>query len=323
MGSSEHRNNRVHALRDYIDGFDLSFQGGAVAESTYYQLATGPSYDADNPRGTSAWSETSSVSSGPTVDSCATSVWTRDAGVGSNVPPQDTHRMPALYTPSEVPSTQPRGLDPFDQYLLDASRAVHGPDDPGPPSPFIPCEFSRFTGCTTTFPADELGLGQYIEHIASHHLRHSFPPRCSCWWCDDFVFDADHPTTGGDRRRNFANRMAHIRDHVSDTALAAAEGSNHVAALHRARRPDFWMLEHLWNERLIDARAFEAERSIREAPCPDGIYPAGWRPDVPERVTGVEDDLEGEERRRRRQERRQRGGRRGTLGVGQEVSGGF
>ncbi|ROT43733.1 hypothetical protein SODALDRAFT_327948 [Sodiomyces alkalinus F11] len=294
-------------MHAYLDVFDQSFQRTPVPESTPYRHSSGSFHDAETPRNVNLWSDTSSVSSSPTDISRTSSIFTTHPAAGLNTP--------TVYALSEAPSTQPHGLDPFDLYLLHASHASHATPPPQgdaahPPSPFLPCEFSRYTGCPTTFPADELGLNQYIDHMSSLHLHHKLPPRCSCWWCDDFLFDANHPSNGGDRARNFYNRMAHIRNHVSDAALwggvagggggAAVASSLLAAALHQHRRPDFWMLDHLWGERLITREAYDRERGIREAPCPEGIYPAGWRPPVPERAMGVEDDLQKEERRRKR-----------------------
>lgn len=310
MVSSVHPTSRMHradALRAYVDGFDQSFYGSVMPEPTHHPPSSGSSCDPDTPRTLSIFSASSDAST------VSASTWT-------TVPADSTHTETA-------PSTR-TPVDPLDQDLLHAPEPAqptdNNPTDPAsPPSPFLACEFSRYDGCTTTFPADEQGLAQLIEHIASHHLQYNFPPHCLCWWCDDFAFDTTDPRSGGDRARNFANRMAHIRSHVSDavqagsttsTASSASSGGtggggalSRVEALYRRRRADYYMVDHLRSAHLIDDRTFDAERSIREAPCPEGIYPAGWRPAVPERAVGVQHDLAGEERQRRRQERGIRG----------------
>ena len=165
--------------------------------------------------------------------------------------------------------------------------------------PTMPCEFSRYTGCTHVFcPFRQ--WKQWIRHEIEVHLKDKLPATCVCWFCDDFKFDAATQTED-DRRLNFDNRMQHIAGHFREGE------AGHI-------RPDFHFLEHLWSNGMITQAVFDREKNVHEALQIDGLRPPNsktskmLREEEQRSRVIVQDDprQERERRRRREQSRRQK-----------------
>jgi hypothetical protein len=171
----------------------------------------------------------------------------------------------------------------------------------------LPCEFAwmGYGGkCNAIFHPHETDL--WIDHIISYHLRDKLPSKALCWFCDDYIFDAE--VTKGDRRANFDNRMAHISQHID-------EGRT----VHQIR-PDFHFLEHLTKHKLVSKDVVDKVTKF-EGPAHsiDGIYNHDYVPEEHiqqiERSSRVTVDQVKEDRKRER-ERRKQGQHRGHGGHG-------
>ncbi|KAI0843455.1 hypothetical protein F5Y06DRAFT_4401 [Hypoxylon sp. FL0890] len=114
----------------------------------------------------------------------------------------------------------------------------------------LPCEFVGLGSCDVTFNYDETEA--WIEHIITDHLQDRLPSKAVCWYCDTYLFDAKAPEVR-DRRLNFHNRMEHIRDHIAEGKTA------------HDMRPDFHMLDHLRQHRLISEATFNQARRWHES----------------------------------------------------------
>ncbi|KAH8160320.1 hypothetical protein CIB48_g7928 [Xylaria polymorpha] len=91
----------------------------------------------------------------------------------------------------------------------------------------LPCEFVGYSGCDLTFAIDD--VDNWIEHTISDHLKENLPKRVVCWFCGDWIFDYKNTK---DRRKNFENRMWHIRDHFLDGMTAQDMRPDHHLDMH-------------------------------------------------------------------------------------------
>jgi hypothetical protein len=148
----------------------------------------------------------------------------------------------------------------------------------------LPCEFF-FAGCNLRFnPAD---FEAWISHTASH-FGGSLPKKAMCTFCDDddAVFQSD-----GDDATNWYDRMVHIGGHLENLTP-----SEHI-------RPDFWVIEHLWNKGLISREDYDHALKGTERPACKNTYPLDY--ELPETHIKKErelqqfHDLAKEDRRRR------------------------
>lgn len=94
----------------------------------------------------------------------------------------------------------------------------------------------------------------WIEHHA-RHLRDRFPQQVACWFCDDVPFVSERRA---DRYTNFVWRMQHIHDHI----LNDKQTRNNM-------RPDFHIIQHLWEHELIDGEIFN--RAINYSKLPPTV----------------------------------------------------
>ncbi|KAK2606899.1 hypothetical protein N8I77_005621 [Diaporthe amygdali] len=129
---------------------------------------------------------------------------------------------------SSVPSRHSRRTD--------VNNTIHRQGRPAK-TYFLPCEFAKLTGCQSEFYGDE--EDDWIDHI-EHHLRGILPKTLRCWYCVEYIFDAD-VTCHGSKRLNFELRMQHIRDHILFDGWAAS-----------CARPDSFLTKHLKVHRLVD-----------------------------------------------------------------------
>ncbi|UNI16151.1 hypothetical protein JDV02_002617 [Purpureocillium takamizusanense] len=105
----------------------------------------------------------------------------------------------------------------------------------------LPCEFHNFSDCFIEYAFDQ--VEQWIQHIADDHLGHRFPRESRCWFCDaKFVAATNHRT---EKSYVFRERMLHIAEHLEKGVTAASI------------RPDFPLLDHLWEYRIIDRATFQ------------------------------------------------------------------
>ncbi|KAL2107688.1 hypothetical protein VUR80DRAFT_4887 [Thermomyces stellatus] len=158
----------------------------------------------------------------------------------------------------------------------------------------MPCEFTRYTGCTATFDAFTQ-VAAWIRHELEHHLGWEPPPTCLCWFCDDFKF-VTGLTGCGDNKENFQKRMMHIAGHFQEETVDA-----------RGIRPDFFFLVHIWEKGLIGQEVFEREKEVHEEVQVEGLRPRGYktrRMEKEEERRGAVVVSTGSEKRDRRREAR-------------------
>ena len=98
-----------------------------------------------------------------------------------------------------------------------------------------------------------------------------------CWFCEEH-FNANR-TSRYDKKANFKARMHHIRDHFLENYCTT------VDRMIDEIRPDFFMLTHLNEHRLIREAVFERAKSYQDAPTV--FFPRGWEPQRTARVTDV------------------------------------
>ena len=112
----------------------------------------------------------------------------------------------------------------------------------------FPCEFRNLSHCFLEFAFDQVEL--WIQHVADGHLGHRFPRESRCWFCD-MKFVAE--TNRRDKKSGvFRERMYHIAEHLYKGVTAASI------------RPDFPLLDHLWEYRIIDDAAFQRGKGQSE-----------------------------------------------------------
>ncbi|KAI0970451.1 hypothetical protein F4678DRAFT_436840 [Xylaria arbuscula] len=121
----------------------------------------------------------------------------------------------------------------------------------------LPCEFAAYRQCGRVFDID--AVDDWIEHIMSDHLQGMLPPKCICWFCDDFVFDIK---TDFDSRSTFENRMWHIRGHI-------VEEGNAIPDI----RPDYYLLDHAHRHKAISTEMYNMARKYSEIPRPGHVCP--------------------------------------------------
>lgn len=168
--------------------------------------------------------------------------------------------------------------------------------------PFVlPCEFITLETCEVIFELDRTDA--WIDHIITRHLRNRLPARAICWFCDTWTYDDTGINFHNNRRLAFKYRMEHIRSHIN-----AGKTVNDI-------RPDFHMLDHLYNHKLISEVDFNRYRKrYHDLPFPReqmrGIYRPGFVPPEKYREQELENrieiDLAKEDRDRRRSDKSQR-----------------
>jgi hypothetical protein len=145
------------------------------------------------------------------------------------------------------------------------------------------CEFHQLKGCNAVFRLDKESA--WIQHHISH-LRNQFPSKLVCWFCNDPPFVAER---SAERKANFVDRMQHIRRHISRDW----ETSDTM-------RPDFFMIEHMYQIRRIDQNMYETAMGYDEMPkkwaMTADAEPTSWK--------GAVCDNGEKERRQQRRNRR-------------------
>lgn len=192
--------------------------------------------------------------------------------------------------PSSAPSHQ-TGRQGVDLWTLEQNTEAVLPSfestDDEIPRDSIPCEFRWLDGCRELFSAFE-DISLYIAHAGEFHLGWQWPSTTVCWWCDNYKFPG---TNALGPQMMFQRRMEHIRDHI-------VEEERRLTA---PPRPDYFMLDHLMTIGKISPDIFDRMVEKKEGPSIDGVYPADWRPPIPERREMRICDNDKEERCRRRE----------------------
>jgi hypothetical protein len=173
--------------------------------------------------------------------------------------------------------------------------AYHQTHQQGGNSTSFACEFDKYTGCTATFRLDEIQL--WIDHTVQHFESVGLPMVCVCWYCDEWE-EFNAVSQGLDERSNFQNRMLHISGHLWEN-----NGRD-----SRPRRPDHWIVDHLWKKRAISKDVFKRESGRHEMPQIDGLLPAGQQSPLQLRRqymnSRVPHDMAKEERRQKKHQGR-------------------
>lgn len=114
------------------------------------------------------------------------------------------------------------------------------------PSHIYPCEFIGYSDCSRKFEDVE----SWMRHIKDAHLQNILPKESLCWFCDNARF-VTQSNQHARLEACFRERMYHIAGHLQ------ADIDTQTLSI----RPDFAMLRHLEEHRLISAQvAAEAKR---------------------------------------------------------------
>lgn len=125
-----------------------------------------------------------------------------------------------------------------------------GISNPPPPNQMLWCEFSGLMNCYKTFGLDD-EAGWISHHI--EHFHGSYPRRFVCWFCNRGAFVVPNTQSA---RATFEDRMQHIRWHILDQCDLSSE----------QMRPDFYVVTHLHDNRLIDDLTFNHAITYSELP---------------------------------------------------------
>lgn len=173
----------------------------------------------------------------------------------------------------------------------------------------LPCEFVGWAACNVSFELKE--FQKWVDHIVEEHLHLKYPKRCICWFCDDVEFITNESTGTESCQRNFRDRMLHIHGHFTKNDVSLWD-----------IRPDFFFMDHLYNNHLIGKEVYEVGRNFSEGPRVKGIHPPHFVPleilRKQEKISGIIVDTGREDRNRRRLER-SRSSRVSWLGTQSEV----
>ncbi|KAF6816838.1 hypothetical protein CSOJ01_02769 [Colletotrichum sojae] len=215
----------------------------------------------------------SEASSGGAASSVSASSYRGSSHYGY-APSRDEQHMLDQISMSSAPSAYP-APDPLAQSMI--ARPPNYPPSPRR----LHCEFQAWTGCQEAFGLDEVNL--WIRHTEDDHLNRKYPAECLCWYCDDFKFK---PQGVADPGLNFEQRMMHIAGHILD--------GDHF----EQRRPDFHLLDHVYEIGLISPEAFQQAKGLGEGPpLSSDFHEPGWRPPKPEPPV-VEKARHGQRRRK-------------------------
>ncbi|KAJ4414056.1 hypothetical protein N0V85_003317 [Neurospora sp. IMI 360204] len=130
---------------------------------------------------------------------------------------------------------------------------AHGPQGSHNQGGDLWCEFCVVADCGATFHLNEENA--WITHHLTH-LNHTLPSTLVCWFCDDYEFSVNERAPPDDRQRNFVDRMRHIHGHIQEDESLTVE----------SMRPDFYMADHMFDNRLIDEDMWRAYKSYTELP---------------------------------------------------------
>lgn len=122
----------------------------------------------------------------------------------------------------------------------------------GTPELMIPCEFVALGGCNQRFRLSEIRA--WLNHVQGAHLRGHLPDETWCWFCD-----ATFKTPlrrDAERETCFYQRISHIVGHLT----------NDTNVDHLRVRPDFPLLDHLAEHKLITQEAFDRAKNYSEVP---------------------------------------------------------
>lgn len=152
---------------------------------------------------------------------------------------------------------QPEGFDSHFQRLTMA---------PFPHGYSLPCEFA-FLGCHLRF--DPEYQDDWISHSASHFSIYSPPPKVICTFCDR---EYDSAEGGVDSRTNWTSRMIHIGCHFREAHRVSDQEMQHP-------RPDYFVVEHMWNNNMLDKEQYLDLIEYTERPKCDNLdlFPLGYQ----------------------------------------------
>lgn len=172
----------------------------------------------------------------------------------------------------------------FDPPFIGGARAEYSqfPAADGHISTMLPCEFQGFTACPESFRLEDVGL--WIDHMVKRHLGRCFPLLSQCWFCDEVEFRSPSKRTQ-DKEELYRQRMLHIHGHY--VRSEAASGI----------RPDFFFLDHLHQNGLIEEEVFQ--RACQRGEFPRNHMPHDRYGGTPSRAPAYEICVETHRHRRR------------------------
>jgi hypothetical protein len=200
------------------------------------------------------------------------------------IPPSSTQRQ-RRRSPSPYSSTGSGSYSDDRSHASFASSASTAPSLN--PRYEYTCSFG-FTDCRLSF--HPMRINDWISHEASHFLQHRPPPKTCCTFCD-LVFE-----NYTDPKLSWRQRMDHIAVHFQ-----RLEGPDHP-------RPDFFVIEYMFEKRLLSAGEYKSLTRYTERPRCDGLVDIGYKtPEMKrkhEKSREQRYDLEKEDRQRRREGKR-------------------
>ncbi|KAK8039228.1 hypothetical protein PG993_007639 [Apiospora rasikravindrae] len=247
--------------------FDVASDSSVDLTPIHFRLA--PTYGSST--------RSASTRSASTVSTAQDSMWSRRSGRSGRS--GKSHNTTLSSPPRSTASTAPSVFN--DHATI---------DPPHNPRYRLPCEYARLGLCNETFGPEETDFWEW--HVGTLHLQDRLPPHCICWFCDQEFSATDH---NGDERENFRFRLEHIRDHIIQGRLNAQD-----------MRPDYFLLEHMYRNGLLEKVHYQLECSYTEGPTASGIVEYNYTPPERRRAKELESrvyhDNDKEERRRRRRQ---------------------
>ncbi|KAK8133927.1 hypothetical protein PG984_005939 [Apiospora sp. TS-2023a] len=194
-------------------------------------------------------------------------------------------------------STASSSRPPSVASTLDSVFFAHAvPNLPHNPGCRLPCEYARLGSCDKDFDPEDDGNWEY--HIVDH-FKGELPSHCICWFCDKEFVSSDYNV---DDSTNFKFRLDHIREHFLQSRLTVQE-------MVQQMRPDYFLLEHLYLNRLLPEALYQRECKRNEGPRASGVVRHDFIPQERKRERELQSrvvhDNEKEERRRRRDQKQQ------------------
>ncbi|EKD17039.1 hypothetical protein MBM_04616 [Drepanopeziza brunnea f. sp. 'multigermtubi' MB_m1] len=158
-----------------------------------------------------------------------------------------SRRSSASTADSTVPSTQSFQLQPSISSPPPWYSDLHGGMTPVDYNYDLPCEFVAH-GCNLRFHPEN--YQDWLSHSTSHFMGFAPPPSTICIFCDQSFKNPEDPNS------SWTERMTHIGSHYQ-------EGHDFERS-----RPDFFLLRHLKECRLITDEEYESLASWSERkPC--------------------------------------------------------
>ena len=194
--------------------------------------------------------------------------------IQSSFQPSVWSRGSARTKSSTAPSHRPGRADNYPEYLADQPPLQASPDN----FERLPCEFIAYGPCEKTFSIDDEKA--WVKHIR-HHLKDRLPQKTMCWFCDKRFKSGQK---NDERLATFKERMKHIRKHFK------SEYRTPLPTMVQRIRPDFDLLDHMKENKLIGNDMFQRAQTFREHPLIE-VAPGDYKPEGVRRREAREEEV--------------------------------